>query len=53
MTNAEYIARWLKSRGVTHVYELIGGMITFLLDAIYQHTDIRIVSMHHEQDGLC
>lgn len=49
MTNAEYVALYLKSRGVTHVYELIGGMITFLLDALHQKTDIKIVSMHHEQ----
>lgn len=49
MTNAEYVAHYLQSRGVTHVHELIGGMITFLLDALHQHTDIKIVSMHHEQ----
>jgi acetolactate synthase-1/2/3 large subunit len=49
MTNAEYVALYLKSRGVTHVHELIGGMIAFLLDALHQHTDIKIVSMHHEQ----
>jgi acetolactate synthase-1/2/3 large subunit len=49
MTNAEYLARYLQARGVTHVHELIGGMITFLLDAIHQHTDVKIVSMHHEQ----
>lgn len=49
MTNSEYIARYLQARGITHVYELIGGMITFLLDSLHQHTDIKIVSMHHEQ----
>ena len=49
LTNAQYLARYLESRGVTHVYELIGGMITFLLDALHQHSGIRIVSMHHEQ----
>jgi acetolactate synthase-1/2/3 large subunit len=49
MTNAEYLALYLKSRGVTHVFELIGGMITFLIDALHQQTDIKIVSMHHEQ----
>jgi acetolactate synthase-1/2/3 large subunit len=49
MTNAEYLARYLQARGVTHVHELIGGMITFLLDALHQHTDVKIVSMHHEQ----
>ena len=49
MTNAEYLARYLQARGVTHVHELIGGMITFMLDALHQHTDVKIVSMHHEQ----
>lgn len=49
MTNAEYLARYLQARGVTHVHELIGGMITFLLDALHQQTDVKIVSMHHEQ----
>ena len=49
MTNAEYVARYLESRGVTHVHELIGGMITFLLDALHCHTKIKVVSMHHEQ----
>ena len=49
MTNAEYIARYLESRGVTHIYELIGGMITFLLDSIHRHTKIQLISMHHEQ----
>ena len=49
MTNAEYVARYIQARGVTHVFELIGGMITFLIDALHQQTDIKIVSMHHEQ----
>jgi acetolactate synthase-1/2/3 large subunit len=49
ISNAEYIARYLEARGVTHVYELIGGMITFLIDALHQHTKVSIVSMHHEQ----
>ena len=49
MNNSEYLARSLEARGVTHVYELIGGMITFLLDSLHQHTGIQIVSMHHEQ----
>jgi acetolactate synthase-1/2/3 large subunit len=49
MTNAEYLARYLESRRVTHVYELIGGMITFMLDALHRCTQIKTVSMHHEQ----
>jgi acetolactate synthase I/II/III large subunit len=49
MTSSEYIARYLEQRGVTHVYELIGGMITFLLDSIKNNSNVQIVSMHHEQ----
>jgi acetolactate synthase-1/2/3 large subunit len=49
MNNAEYIAKHLEARGVTHVFELVGGMITMLIDALANHTRIKIVSMHHEQ----
>jgi acetolactate synthase-1/2/3 large subunit len=49
MKAADYIGLYLERRGVTHVFELIGGMITFLLDSLHQHTSIKIVSMHHEQ----
>lgn len=49
MKAADYLAIALERKGVTHVYELIGGMITFLLDSLLQQTSIKIVSMHHEQ----
>ena len=49
MKAADYIALYLERRRVTHVFELIGGMITFLLDSLQQRTKIAIVSMHHEQ----
>jgi acetolactate synthase-1/2/3 large subunit len=49
MTAAEYIAQWLADHGVRHVFELSGGMIVSLLDAIYRQGRIAIVSMHHEQ----
>jgi acetolactate synthase I/II/III large subunit len=60
MKVATYLARFLRAQGVTHVYELVGGMITFMLDAIYQENEanggagvrgalVRIVSVHHEQ----
>jgi acetolactate synthase-1/2/3 large subunit len=49
MNAAEYIALYLERRRVTHVFELIGGMITFLVDALHQKGNIKIVSMHHEQ----
>jgi acetolactate synthase-1/2/3 large subunit len=49
MRSSEYIARFLKDKGITIVFELQGGMITRLIDAIHHEKGIRIVSMHHEQ----
>lgn len=49
MKASDYIARYLETRGVTHVFELVGGMIAFLLDSLHQRGVIEIVSMHHEQ----
>lgn len=53
-----FIANFLKKQGITHVFELSGGMITFMLDAIAEVKGIDIITMHHEQgasfaaDGL-
>ncbi len=49
MKGSDLFASYLESRGITHVFELIGGTITYMLDSIQQRTSIRIVSMHHEQ----
>lgn len=49
MKVSDYIARYLESRKVPQVFELVGGMITFLLDSLKRETEIGIVSMHHEQ----
>src|ERR1043165_3289711 len=49
MKAADYLALYIERRGVTHVFELVGGMISFLLDSLSQRTSVRIVSMHHEQ----
>jgi acetolactate synthase-1/2/3 large subunit len=49
MKAADYISKYIEHRGVGHVFELVGGMITFLLDSLHQQTKIEIVSMHHEQ----
>ena len=46
---SDYIAQLLYSRGVRTVYELPGGMITHMLNSLYEFQKIRIVSMHHEQ----
>lgn len=46
---ADYIAAELVAKGVTHVFEVVGGMITHLVDALAKRDEIKIVSMHHEQ----
>ncbi|MGZ3867391.1 MAG: thiamine pyrophosphate-binding protein [Bacteroidia bacterium] len=58
MRAALFIANFLKKQGISHVFELSGGMITFMLDAIAEVKGIDIITMHHEQgasfaaDGL-
>ncbi len=49
MKVSDYIASYLSMQGVTHVYELVGGMITHLLDSVHRAGKIQIISMHHEQ----
>ena len=49
MLVADFIAEFLHQQGVTHVYEVIGGMITRLVDAVYRQGKIRLISVHHEQ----
>jgi acetolactate synthase I/II/III large subunit len=45
----DYITRYLYARGVRTVFELPGGMITHLLNSLYEFQKIRVVSVHHEQ----
>ncbi|MEI7901513.1 MAG: thiamine pyrophosphate-binding protein [bacterium] len=49
MKTSDYIAKFLHEQGVTVVYEMIGGMITRLVDSLHQNGKFVIVSMHHEQ----
>ena len=49
MKVTQYIARFLKDKGIHTVFELQGGMITRIIDALNQEGGIDIVSMHHEQ----
>lgn len=44
-----YIARFLKEKGIDTVFELQGGMITRIIDALHHEGGFKIVSMHHEQ----
>ena len=49
MKSSIFLAKYLEYKGVTHVFELIGGMITHIVDAIDSKTNIKIISCHHEQ----
>lgn len=49
MKVTDYIAKYLAEKKVPAVFELVGGMITFLVDSIHQEGQTRLISMHHEQ----
>lgn len=49
MKVSDFVADFLHAQGVRHVFEVIGGMITHLLDSIHQRGQIKVVSVHHEQ----
>lgn len=46
---SELVVDFLVSKKVTHVFDLTGGMITYLEDAISKKRGIECVPMHHEQ----
>lgn len=49
MSGAEFIALYFQKQKVSHVFEVIGGMIALVIDAMHRKTRINIISMHHEQ----
>ena len=49
MKASDYIAKFLEAKNIEHVFELSGGMITNLLDSLHLLTNVKIISMHHEQ----
>lgn len=49
MTGAEYIAAFLASKGIRHVFLMTGGAATFMIDAIGRRDDIDYVCVQHEQ----
>lgn len=58
MKASDYIAEYLAARGVEAVFEVVGGMITHLLDSVHERGRTPVISVHHEQaaafavDGL-
>ena len=49
MKVSDYTASFLDAQGVEYVFEVVGGMITHLLDSIYRQGRIQLISTHHEQ----
>jgi len=49
MKASDYIADFLYAQGVNCVFEVVGGMITHLVDSLNRQGKIQIVSVHHEQ----
>ncbi len=49
MKASDYIVEFLKSKGIRHVYEIAGGMITHILDSLNKEKSIEVISVHHEQ----
>jgi len=49
MKTSDFIAAFLEQQGLPCVFELVGGMITHLLDSLQRRERIPIISMHHEQ----
>ena len=49
ITKAEFIAQYIVERNTPAVFTLSGGMIAFIVDAIYQLGVTPIIGMRHEQ----
>lgn len=49
MKASDAVAKLLSLNGVTVGFELIGGMITHIVDSINKQQEIKLLSMHHEQ----
>ena len=46
---ADLVAEFLAEHGISHVFGIIGSANAHLFDAIYQHPDLHLVCLHHEQ----
>lgn len=51
MKASDALAKYLISHQVQTCFELVGGMITHLLDSLAESGQFNIVSMHHEQSA--
>lgn len=51
MKASDALAEYLCAHGVTECYEMIGGMITHIIDSLGRHGAFSLTSMHHEQSA--
>ncbi|MFO7606138.1 MAG: thiamine pyrophosphate-binding protein [Desulfurivibrionaceae bacterium] len=51
MKASDAVTKFLATHHVRHCFELVGGMITHLLDSLAQYPRFSIISMHHEQSA--
>ena len=49
MTGAEYIAEFLRKKGITNVFLINGGACAFIVDAIGRNPGMKYTCFHHEQ----
>lgn len=49
MKVADYIFKYLESKNVKDIFMVAGGHIMYLMDALYQNENIKIINTHHEQ----
>lgn len=49
MKASDYVAEFLAAQGVSCIFEVVGGMITHLVDSVHRRGKSRLVSVHHEQ----
>lgn len=49
MKVSDYIINYLYEQKVRHIFEVMGGMITHLIDSAYRQGQLNLISCHHEQ----
>ena len=47
--SSDYLVRFLSSKKIEYVFGYIGGMVTHIVDSIYQNDDVEFIQVYHEQ----
>ncbi|MEI6194768.1 MAG: thiamine pyrophosphate-binding protein, partial [Verrucomicrobiota bacterium] len=48
---SELIATFLAKKGMKHVFGIVGAGNAHIFDSVYNHPDIELICIHHEQAG--